>query len=85
MYLKGSVRSFIHYIGVRDDEGVAQWEHVELARSVRTIFSTQFPTIYRSLFDEKTQKPLYTEDEKDREILKLKTTIELLRAQSPAT
>ena len=85
MYLKGSVRSFIHYIRVRDDEGVAQWEHVELARAVRTIFSTQFPTIYRSLFDEKTQKPLYAEDEKDREILKLKAEVEILRAQLPTT
>jgi thymidylate synthase (FAD) len=43
LYVTGSCRSFIHYLGVRDDEGVAQYEHVELARSIRPIFSQVFP------------------------------------------
>jgi len=42
LYLTGNCRSFIHYIGVRDDEGVAQYEHCELARAVKSVFSSQF-------------------------------------------
>ena len=33
LYVTGNARSFIHYCDVRDDEGVAQLEHVELAKS----------------------------------------------------
>jgi len=43
LYVTGSCRSWIHYLGVRDDEGVAQYEHVELARAIRPIFSQVFP------------------------------------------
>jgi len=43
LYISGSCRSWIHYLGVRDDEGVAQYEHVELARAIRPIFSQVFP------------------------------------------
>ena len=39
LYITGSPRSFIHYCNVRDDEGVAQLEHVELARAVKNVFS----------------------------------------------
>lgn len=46
MYVTGSCRSWIHYLNVRDDEGVAQYEHVELARACKTIFGNVFPTVY---------------------------------------
>jgi thymidylate synthase (FAD) len=45
LYVTGSCRSFLHYIRVRDDEGVAQYEHCELARAVKSVFATQFPTV----------------------------------------
>lgn len=50
LYVTGSPRSFIHYCDVRDDEGVAQLEHVELARSVRAVFSQVCPTIAGSVW-----------------------------------
>ncbi len=53
MYITGNPRSFIHYCGVRDDEGVAQFEHVELARAIRVVFSQACPTITKSIWDEK--------------------------------
>jgi len=49
LYITGSCRSWIHYIGVRDDEGVAQYEHVELARACKQVFADVFPTVYSSL------------------------------------
>ena len=45
LYVTGSPRSFIHYCDVRDDEGVAQYEHVELAQAVKQVFIEQCPTI----------------------------------------
>jgi len=45
LYVTGSPRSFIHYCDVRDDEGVAQYEHVELAQSIKQVFVEQCPTI----------------------------------------
>ena len=50
LYITGSCRSWIHYLGVRDDEGVAQYEHVELARAIRPVFNTVFPTVSKSCF-----------------------------------
>jgi hypothetical protein len=63
----------MHYIGVRDDEGVVQLEHVELARAIKTIFATQFPTVYRAFF-EQGRNPLEVENEE------LKAEIEVLKA-----
>ena len=45
LYVTGNARSFIHYCGVRDDEGVAQLEHVELARAIRKVFTAECPLI----------------------------------------
>jgi thymidylate synthase (FAD) len=81
LYITGSVRSFIHYINVRDDQGVAQWEHVELARAVRSVFATQFPTIYDSLFDAQTGGLLYKDKEHDEEIAKLQGEISILHEE----
>jgi thymidylate synthase (FAD) len=81
LYITGNVRSFIHYINVRDDQGVAQWEHVELARAVRSVFATQFPTIYDSLFDPQTGSLLYKDKEHDEQIAKLKGEISILHEE----
>lgn len=73
LYLTGSCRSFIHYIGVRDDEGVAQYEHCELARSIKSIFQGVFPVTSSAVFTETT-------DNKDSVIQELKS--ELITLQS---
>jgi len=56
LYVTGSCRSWIHYIRVRDDEGVAQYEHCELARCAKQVFSQVFPTVYGSI-DWSTNQP----------------------------
>jgi len=53
LYITGSARSFIHYCNVRDEEGVVQYEHVELARAVKEVFSEACPIISRSIWGEK--------------------------------
>jgi len=73
LYVTGSCRSFIHYIGVRDDEGVAQYEHCELARSIKSVFTQNFPTVAKTVFH-----PEMTSLEKENE--ELKTEIEVLKA-----
>lgn len=73
MYITGSVRSWMHYLGVRDDEGVVQWEHVELARAIRPIFSAQFPTVNAAYFT-KEPNPLETEN------MELRSEIAVLQA-----
>ena len=50
LYVTGSPRSFIHYCSVRDDEGVAQWEHVELARSIAEVFTEECPIIAEAVW-----------------------------------
>ncbi len=50
LYITGNPRSFIHYCNVRDDEGVAQLEHVELARAVRVVFSQVCPVIGKAVW-----------------------------------
>lgn len=50
LYVTGNPRSFIHYCNVREEEGVVQHEHVELARVVRSAFSEACPTISRSIW-----------------------------------
>ena len=75
LYVTGSCRSFIHYIGVRDDEGVAQYEHCELARCIKSVFATQFPTVSAAVFSAEGN-PLETElEEAKAEIAVLKATL----------
>lgn len=74
LYMKGSVRSFYHYIKVRDDEGVAQHEHCEVAKAIREIFSKEFPTVYEALCSSE-QDNLQKENEE------LKAEIQILKAQ----
>jgi thymidylate synthase (FAD) len=45
MAFKASVRTWLHYLDVRDDEGVTQWEHVQVARSIRSEIAPYFPAI----------------------------------------
>lgn len=48
LYMKGSVRSWIHYFKVRCDEHT-QKEHRLIAEKIRAIFSEQFPVIAEAL------------------------------------
>jgi len=49
LYVNGTLRSWLHYLDVRDDEGVTQWEHVLLAREIRKVIEPAFPSIFKSL------------------------------------
>ena len=46
LYVNGTLRSWLHYLDVRDDEGVTQWEHVVLAREIKTALESAFPMIF---------------------------------------
>jgi thymidylate synthase (FAD) len=73
MYVTGNARSWMHYLNVRDEEGVVQWEHVELARAIKPIFATQFPTVNAAYFN-RVRTPLENEN------AELKAEIEVLKA-----
>lgn len=45
LYLNGTVRSWLHYLDVREEEGVTQFEHVWLANAIRKVIEPEFPTI----------------------------------------
>ena len=47
LYVNGTLRSWLHYLDVRDDEGVTQWEHVLLAREIKKVLKPAFPIIMR--------------------------------------
>ena len=75
LYVTGNCRSWIHYLNVRDDEGVAQYEHVELARAAKSVFANVFPTTHKSCFT-KERSPLEIElEEAKAEIEVLKATL----------
>ena len=48
IYMKGSVRSWIHYLQIRCDQHT-QLEHREVAESIRDIFAAEFPVIKEAL------------------------------------
>ncbi|MEI8185099.1 MAG: FAD-dependent thymidylate synthase [Chlorobiaceae bacterium] len=48
LYMKGSVRSWIHYLEVRTDKST-QKEHQEIAIEIRKIFMAQFPVTAAAL------------------------------------
>ena len=50
LYVTGSPRSFIHYCDVRDDAGVAQYEHVELAQAIKRVFAAECPIISEAVW-----------------------------------
>ena len=45
LYVNGTIRSWLHYIEVRTEEGVTQLEHVELARLIAQAIVEAFPQI----------------------------------------
>jgi len=53
MYMKGSCRSWIHYIGLRTHEST-QKEHREVAEAAKCIFICQFPDVAAALGWERT-------------------------------
>jgi thymidylate synthase (FAD) len=53
MYMKGSCRSWIHYIGLRTHEAT-QKEHRDVADAVKCIFICQFPDVAAALHWERT-------------------------------
>ena len=48
LYMKGSIRSWIHYLQIRLDEHT-QREHRLIAESIRDIFTEQFPNISEAI------------------------------------
>ncbi|NTW68612.1 MAG: FAD-dependent thymidylate synthase [Chlorobiaceae bacterium] len=48
LYMKGSVRSWIHYLEVRTDSST-QKEHREIALEIKKIFTTEFPVTAAAL------------------------------------
>jgi thymidylate synthase (FAD) len=48
LYMKGSVRSWIHYLDVRTDPAT-QKEHRDIAEAVKAIFTEQFPVTSRAM------------------------------------
>lgn len=50
LYMKGDIRSWIHYIDVRSGPET-QLEHREIALEVKDIFKQQFPVIHEAFFE----------------------------------
>lgn len=48
LYMSGSVRSWIHYISLRENNGT-QKEHADIAKMIKYIFIEQFPLIAESI------------------------------------
>lgn len=48
IYMKGSIRSWIHYLHIRCDEHT-QLEHRQVAQAILEIFKTNFPNISKAL------------------------------------
>lgn len=55
LYMKGSVRSWIHYLQLRTAEDT-QKEHREIAQQIATIFAQKFPIIAECM-EEQLKKP----------------------------
>ena len=51
MYMKGSLRSWIHYLDLRCSNGT-QLEHQQIAREIKRIFCEQFPIIGEAAFND---------------------------------
>lgn len=49
LYVNGTLRSWLHYLEVRDDEGVTQWEHVLLAREIKKALVPAFPIVLNNM------------------------------------
>ena len=49
MYMNGTVRSWLHFIQVREEEGIAQKEIVDVARKVKEELLKHFPSLINQL------------------------------------
>lgn len=49
LYVNGTLRSWLTYLEVRDDEGTTQLEHVLLARKIRECLEPAFPSVFKSV------------------------------------
>jgi thymidylate synthase (FAD) len=49
LYMNGTIRSWIHYLQVRDAEG-CQLEHRMIAKEIKEIFRREMPIIYDAIF-----------------------------------
>ena len=49
LYMNGTLRSFIHYIQLRESHGT-QLEHQVIAKEIKAIFTEQFPIIAEAAF-----------------------------------
>ena len=58
LYVNGTLRSWLHYLEVRDDEGVTQWEHVVMARKIKEVLMPAFPTVFGLLDNKPTETPV---------------------------
>lgn len=45
LYMSGTLRSFMHYVAVREGNGT-QAEHIEVALGIKEILRSQFPALY---------------------------------------
>jgi hypothetical protein len=66
---------------VRDDEGVAQYEHCELARTCKSVFANAFPTVYSSI-DWGYNKGVDETVRLKKELIELQAEIAVLKAKS---
>jgi len=49
MYMSGTIRSWLHYIDLRADNGT-QREHQKIARCIGDILSDQLPSVARAMW-----------------------------------
>jgi len=49
MYMKGSIRSWIHYIDLRTEENT-QKEHRDIAQECKSILKEHFPNVAEALW-----------------------------------
>lgn len=52
--VNATLRSWLHYVEVRDDPGVTQHEHVVLARKIKAVLEPVFPTVFGAINADKS-------------------------------
>ena len=65
---------------MRDDKGVAQLEHVELARACKSVFANVFPTVYGSI-DWSYNRNVDETKRLKKEVIELQSEIAVLKAK----
>lgn len=59
IYMKGSIRSWVHWLDVRLPENT-QLEHREIAQAALAIFKENFPTLYKAKYERTKYDPDFT-------------------------